>query len=125
MTVGLTPVSGDSDPRIGISDGVNVNRFYIRDSRNYGSSAPCRIYPAAEGSHEDNRVTTRRVASQFTFLFSPFYKYGACSSAQDGGYLNVGTFNKQVDPTNGLNLVVYSEDSSENYQFNYFLIEIM
>ena len=78
-----------------------------------------------EGSYENNRVTTRRVSSQFTFLFSPFYKYGACSSAQDGGYLNVGTFNKQVDPTTGLSLVVYRDDAAENYQFRSFLIEIL
>ena len=58
--------------------------------------------------------------------FSPFYKYGACSSAQDGGYLNVGTFNKQVDPTNGLSLVIQrGDDTSEQYQFQYFLIEII
>ena len=78
-----------------------MNRFQIVDTGNYGSTAPCGIL---DGSHEDRRVTTCRVSSQFTFLFSPFYKYGACSSAQDGGYLNVGTFNKQVDPTKGLNL---------------------
>ena len=40
-----------------------------------------------DGSHENNCVTTRRVSPQFTFLFSPFYKYGACSSAQDGAWL--------------------------------------
>ena len=125
VTVGLTPVSGDSDPYIGISDGVNVNRFYIVDNSNYGGGAPCGIAPAAEGSHENNRVATRRVSPQFTFLFSPFYKYGACSSAQDGGYLNVGTFNNQVDPTNGIDLVIYRSDANEQYRFRYFLVEIL
>ena len=118
VTVGLTPVIGDSDPRIGISDGVNVNRFFIADTGNYGDTAPCSI---DEGSHENELVTTHRVTPQFTFLFSPFYKYGACSSAQDGGYLNVGTFNKQVDPTNGLSLVIQRSNALEQYQFNYFL----
>ena len=117
-----SPVSGDSDPRIGISDGVNVNRFFIVDTGNYGNYPPCYV---TEGIRENNRVTTRRVSPQFTLLFSPFYKYGACSSAQDGGYLNVGTFNKQVDPTNGLSLVVYRAHAPENYQFRYFLIEIL
>ena len=125
VTVGLTPVTGDSDPRVGISDGVNVNRFIIVDTGNYGSSAPCSIYPVTEGSHEDRRVTTRRVSSQFTFLFSPFYKYGACSSAQDGGYLNVATFNKQVDPTNGLSLVIHRANAPEQYKFSYFLVETL
>ena len=122
VTVGLTPVSGDSDPRIGISDGVNLNRFYIADTGNYGNYPPCGI---EDGSRENTRVTTRRVSSQFTFLFSPFYKYGACSSAQDGGYLNVGTFNKQVDPTIGISLEVYREHAPEQYKFSYFLVEIL
>ena len=122
VTVGLTLVSGDSDPYIGISDGVNVNKFVIRDTGNYGNHPPCYVI---DGSYENNRVTTRRVSPQFTFLFSPLYKYGACSSAQDGGYLNVGTFNKQVDPTNGLSLVVYREHAPEQYQFKYFLIELL
>ena len=122
VTVGLTPVSGDSDPRIGISDGVNVNRFVIVDTANYAALPPCYVL---DGTRENNLVTTRTVSSQFTFLFSPFYKYGACSSAQDGGYLNVGTFNKQVDTTNGLNLVVYRHNGYENYQFRYFLVEML
>ena len=122
VTVGLTPLSGDSDPVIGISDGSNENKFFVVDSGNYRTYPPCYVI---DGSHENNRVTTRRVSSQFTFLFSPFYKYGACSSAQDGGYLNVGTFNKQVDPTNGINLVIYRNHAPENYKFRYFLVEIL
>ena len=122
VTVGLTPVSGDSDPVIGISDGVNANKFIIVDTNNYRNHAPCHVI---EATYENTRVTTRRVSSQFTFLFSPFYKYGACSSAQDGGYLNVGTFNNQVDPTNGLNLVIYRSGGNEQYRFRYFLIEIL
>ena len=99
-----------------------MNRFIIWDSSNYATFPPCGV---TEGSRENKLVTTRRVSSQFTFLFSPFYKYGACSSAQDGGYLNVGTFNKQVDPTTGLSLLIQRGDALEQYQFNYFLIEIL
>ena len=121
VTVGLQPVSGDSDPGIGISDGVNANKFTIWDKGNYNIYPPCSIL---DGSHEDNRVTTRTASSQFTLFFSPLYKYGACSSAQDGGYLNVGTFNNQVDPTNGLSLEVYRQHAPEQYKFSYFLIEI-
>ena len=97
-----------------------MNEFIIRDTGNYGNHPPCHVL---DGSHENNHVTTRRVSPQFTFLFSPFYKYGACSSAQDGGYLNVGTFNNQVDPTTGLSLLIQRTDALEQYQFNYFLIK--
>ena len=122
VTVGLTPVSGDSDPSFGLSDGSNENKFFVVDAGNYRSSPPCYVI---DGSHENKRVRTRTVSPHFTFLFSPFYKYGACSSAQDGGYLNVGTFNKQVDPTNGLSFVVYRNHAPENYRLHYFLVEIL
>ena len=122
VTVGLTPVIGDSDPFISISDGVIVNRFQIVDTGNYATLPPCGVM---DGSQENNHVTTHRVSPQFTFLFSPFYKYGACSSAQDGGYLNVGIFNKQVDPTNGLSLVLYRHSAPEQYRFSYFLVETL
>ena len=99
-----------------------MNKFVIVDTGNYGTIPPCFV---TEGTHENHRVATRRVSPQFTFLFTPFYKYGACSSAQDGGYLNVGTFNDQVNPTMGINLVIYRSGAHEQYRFRYFLIEIL
>jgi len=88
------------------------------DRTNYHSLAPCRI---VEGASENKLVTTRTVPPQFTFLFSPFRKYGACSSSQDGDYLDVGTFNKQVDPTRGLNFEIYRSDAAEQH----VLVEIL
>ena len=124
ITVGYKPPTADSDPSFGISDGTNLNRYYIIDSGNYGSHAPCHI-TSSEGTGENERVTSRTVPPQFTFLFSPFHKYGACSSSQDGGYLNVGTFNKQVDPTRGLSFQIYRQHAAEQYQFYHVLIEIL
>ena len=104
---------------------VTVAHLSICMANSFALTVACMGKDQLDGSHENNHVSTRRVSPQFTFLFSPFYKYGACSSAQDGGYLDVGTFNKQVDPTNGLNLVVYRQHAHENYQFRFFLIEIL
>jgi len=42
----------------------------------------------------------------------------ACSSAQDGDYLNVGRVNNQVDPTNGLSLMIQRSDAHEQYHFH-------
>jgi len=126
ITVGFNPprTGVDYDPWIAINDGTNVNRFIIVDVSNYGNLAPCYVYPS-EGTFVNKLVTTRTVPPQFTFLFSPFHKYGTCSSSQDGGYLNVGTFNKQVDPTRGLNFEIYRSNAAEQYQFYYVLIEIL
>jgi len=126
ITVGFNPprTGIDSDYSIGISDGTNVNRYQIVDSTNYRDHPPCRIIPS-EGTGENKLVTTRTVPPQFTFLFSPFRKFGACSSSQDGGYLNVGTFNKQVDPTSSLSFEIYGDNDRELHQFYYVLVEIL
>ena len=126
ITVGFNPARTgvDYDPSIGISDGTNLNRYYIPDAAEYHGAAPCHI-DSTEGTGENKRVSTRTVPPQFTFLFSPFRKYGACSSSQDGGYLNVGTFNKRVDPTSGLSFEIYRDHAAEQYQFYYVLIEIL
>ena len=107
---------------------VTVAHLSICMANSFALPVACMGKDQLDGSHENNHVTTCRVSPQYTFLFSPFHKYGACSSAQDGGYMFVGIFNKQVDPTNGLNLVVYRQhahDARENYQFRVFLIEIL
>lgn len=74
----------------------------------------------------DTRVpATEPYPGQFTFTFKPFFQYGSCSTAQNGGYINVGKFNAQIDTTKPLSLVVAQDDNGLNpYTFYYFLIEI-
>ena len=61
ITVGLddthpsAPVD-DHDPSIGISDGTNINEFWIIDVNNYEGYAPCR---PVSGTNDDKRVTER------------------------------------------------------------------
>ena len=64
------------------------------------------------------------IPDQFTFLLKPAERFGACSSAQQGGYVNVGIFNNQLDLSRGINLQIRKEDSREDYLFYYFLVEI-
>ena len=126
ITVGLvkshlnTPT--DFDPRIGISDGTNDNLMLIVDKGNYPGSPPCYPYP---GSHDDARVSSGTEApSMFKLTFTPFYKYGACETAQEGGYINTGRFNTQLDTSKPLYLRMYRFDAVEQYYFNYFDVEI-
>ena len=56
-------------------------------------------------------------------MFQPFHKYGACYTAQDGGYVNVGRFNEQLDASKGVSLLVERGDATETYRYYYFLIE--
>ena len=112
----------DSDPLVGISDGTNENLFIIVDVNNYPSYSPCRPY---NGSHDDTRVAAgTQVSSTFKLTFIPFNKCGFCETAQEGGYINTGTFAQRIDITKPLFLTVKRYDSSEQYYFHYFKVEI-
>ena len=70
-------------------------------------------------------LSTGPVPDQFTFLFKPAERFGACSSAQQGGYVNVGLFNNQLDLSKGINLAFYrGNERHEDYYFYYALVEI-
>ena len=129
ITVGLdnshpnTP-STDTDPLVGISDGNNTNIWWITDSDNYPSYAPCTL-SGGRGTHDDTRVPSgTKVPATFKLTFTPFYKYGSCETAQEGGYINTGRFNTQLDITKPLYLRVDRQDPSEQYYYHYFLVEI-
>ena len=124
VTVGLKPYTPpiDSDNDIGITDGSNSNRFIINDIGNYPHTA-CFL---SEGTHDNVQIpvgTTQ--AGQYVLLFEPFHRYGACSSAQLGGYVNPGHFNNQVDVSKGISLVIKRNDAAETYNYYYFMVEII
>ena len=95
----------------------------ILDKNNYDSYSPCYIWPAS-GIHDDTRVSTSTLVPTTTKLtFTPFYKYGSCETAQQGGYINTGRFNAQVDITKPLFLEMDRKDAAEEYSFFYILVE--
>jgi len=44
--------------------------------------------------------------------------------AQEGGYINIGRFNTQLDITKPLYLRVERSDANEQVYYHYFLVEI-
>lgn len=123
VTVGLKPHTPivNSDNRISITDGTNSNTFIIRDRDNYPNTA---CYPFL-GTHENVQVPSGTPqANQYEFLFKPFHRYGVCSSAQQGGYVNPGRFNNQLDISKGLDLVIQRDHKGETYNYYYFIVEI-
>ena len=55
-----------------------------------------------------------KASSTFKLSFVPFYKYGACETAQDGGIINTGTFDSQVDTAKPLFLHLLRDDGGEH-----------
>ena len=127
ITVGLdnshpnTPTV-DSDFNIGISDGTTQNLQHIVDINNYPDYPPCR----ALNADQDNRLVSNgtKVPAVIRLIFTPFYKYAACETAQEGGYVNTGTFNDQIDTTKPLLLHVQRDGAGEQYFIRYFKVEI-
>ena len=121
ITVGLDKSHAnavDSDIHIGISDGTTKNLQYIVDVNNYNHYPPCGL---PDGEHDNILVSPGTpVPAIFKLIFTPFYKYGACETAQEGGYINTGTFNDQIDTSKPLFLRWFNHDAGEEY-FVYFL----
>ena len=124
ITVGFdNPGNGeDHDPNFGLTDGTNVNRFWIRDDISSVNNPSCSLRDAVE---EGSLVSAGPVSHQVTFLFSPLTRFGACYTAQDGGYVNADLFNEQLVVSDGLTFRINCNNVEEEYRFFYFLIEIL
>ena len=67
--------------------------------------------------------STGPVPDQWVFLFKPAERFGACSSALHGGYVNVGIFNNQLDLSRGIELQLGQNEVDEDFRYYYFLQE--
>ena len=117
--------SVDSDPIVGITDGTHKNLFAIWDANNYPQASPCHV-KYRTGTHDNAKVSSGTQApSTIKLTFAPFSKFGFCETAQEGGYINTGTFNAQIDITKPLFLTVERSHAYEEYYFHYFKVEIL
>ena len=114
----------DSDSKIGITDGTNINVFTVPDANNYpGKYGTC--YPS-DGTHDGTKVPAGTSApATLKLTFAPYSKFGFCETAQEGGYINTGIFNPQIDITKPLFLIVEGAEQDESYYFHYFRVEIV
>ncbi len=118
ITVAMKPHDQgvQSDPHIGLTDNVAENRFRISDG-----NGRCHI---RDGS--DNGAILPSESEQhyeYILIFEPFQNYGACSYL--GGHVTPGYFNTRIDASKGLDFIVKREQTNEQYNFYYFLIEIL
>ena len=102
----LNQRSVDRDVQIGITDGRVMNVYEIVDINNYPNWPPCY---ARSGSGLRKTLQTGPVPDQFTFLFKPAARFGTCFTAQNSGYVNVDTFNNQLDLSLGISLRLHMD----------------
>ena len=120
--------SNDHNPSFGISDGKYFIGAYAPDRHPY----PCRI---REGNSDtailthhnvinDPSVTSHRYSSEIKIQLKPAEQWGSCHSEQDGGYTNVGNYQRLLDPSRGLHLEVYCGQSYEQYCIKYIVVDV-
>ena len=83
-----------SKVQLGVTDQLHGNWFQIVDAAQYCETPPCQpLGPVA-----DNQLVSQgtKVPSIFKFSVHPKQKAGYCQTAQEGGYLNSGTFQQQI-----------------------------
>ena len=111
----LNQRSVDRDPQISITDARVMNEIRIYDISNYPTFSPCEILNAAGLARH---VRAGPVPPDtFTLLFKPAERFGACSTAQNGGFVNVVTFNNQLDLSLGISLRIRMHEANEDICF--------
>ena len=117
------PNEKESDIIVGIYDGTNEQRQVIVDIHNYASLPPCFPIP---GQNDQLLVSQgTKVPAIFKLIYTPYDKYAACSTAQEGGYVNTGTFDNAIDTSKPLSLRFHSDnESGETYFVKFIDIEI-
>jgi len=118
----LNQQSVDRDPQISITDGRVMNEYQIHEINNYPTYPVCRAESAS--GPQKTLPPTVPVPYQFTFLFKPAERFGACSTAQNGGFVDVATFNNQLDLSLGVTLRLCMQEADEDIRYYYFLVEI-
>ena len=117
ITAALKPrTTEQSDPYIGLTDGDAENMFAITDTR-----GDCIVVVGNDINAQLPSGTTQHY--EYMLLFEPFQKFGACSHI--GGHITPGYFSQRLDISKGLDFIVKRENTNEDYDFYYFLIEIV
>ena len=101
---------------IGLTDGDAENMFTISDT-----TGDCVLVAGNDIRASLPSGTTQHY--EYMLLFEPFQNYGACSHI--GGHITPGYFNQRLDISKGLDFIVRREHTGEDYDFYYFLIEIV
>ena len=120
--------SNDHDPTIGISDGTSFIGAFVVDR----STTPCRIKEGgssttvlADVNHiTGSTVTSRRYSSEIKIQLRPAEQWGSCHTEHDGGYTNVGNYQRLLDPSKGLQLEIYRGDANEKYRIKYIVVDV-
>ena len=129
ITVGLKNsirVSGDSDPKLFISDGVRGIGFDLRDGipRCHGMQALMGDIMNSITFFSSPSAQSTILSEKYTFIISPSQLWGSCHFAGDNGLVSPVSYTQIISLHQGLWLEMYRDDASEQYIVNYITVEI-
>ena len=110
--------SNDHDPSIGISDGMSFIGIHAQDR----SDNPCKIIEGNSNTailtqinfiNNGPKITSGRYSSEIKIQLKPAEQWGSCHTEHDGGYTNVGNYQRLLDPSRGLYLELYHDAANE------------
>ena len=120
--------SNDHDPIIGIGDGISFIGVHALDR----SNQPCRVREGRSGSvllnnvnvNNGPTVTSQRYSSEIKIQLRPAEQWGSCHTEHDGGYTNVGNYQRLLDPSKRLQLEMYRNDAYEKFRIKYIVVDV-
>ena len=118
----------DHDPAIGISDGRSFIGFEAREV----VASPCDHF---EGDSDTDTlqniyhingpvVTSQRYSSEIKIQIRPAEQWGSCHTEHDEGYTNIANYQRLLDPSKGLHLEIYRQDTSEQFRIKYMKVNV-
>ena len=114
ITLGIDNEYSNPMLRVGVTDNIASNYFYITDKNDYHTWPPC--FPEA-GNREDRVLPCAEIPSIFKFTLLLEDKYGYCETAQNGGYFNGAEYSKHLDANRDLFLQLLRL----NYDYTYYI----
>jgi len=124
--------SRDHDPMFGVSDGEKFIGFF---TRNKGTTTPCY---KVEGDDIKNKLsnivadTTGHslssssvgYSSEIKIQIKPCENWGSCHTEDEGGFVFIANYQRDLDLTKGLFLDMYRDSSPETYHIEYITVDV-
>ena len=121
--------SNDHDPTFGISDGKSFIGFVAYDRH----AQPCKHH---EGDITTDRLQntsyvegpvakSRRYSSEIKMQIRPVEQWGSCHTEHDGGYTNIASYHRLLNPSKGLYFEWYrGNDANEKHHIKYIVVDV-
>ena len=120
--------SNDHDLTTVISDGISFIGSYSKDSFAHSCIIREGNSSTAVLTHISNilgpAATSQRYSNEIKTQLKQAEQWGSCHTEHDGGYANAGYYQRLLDPSRGVNLLMYRGSTNEKYLIKYVVVDV-